>query len=472
MVGIISFGAYVPYNRLDRRHIKAAFGKPVPPGEKAVANYDEDSITMGVAAALECCRFIESRYLDAVYFATTTSPYSEKQCATVIAGVLDTGPHVRTADFTNSLRSASTAMLAAMDSAENGLNVLVSAADCRLGAADGQLENGLGDAAASFVLGNRNVVAEIIAWQSVSVDFHDQWRAAKDEFVRSWEERFCVTQGYSKFVVEAAKGVMKKAGLKPSDFFRIVNYAPTPRYQTEIAVRLGFELAQIQDSLYSTIGNAGAAYAPMMLVNALEEAKPGDKILFLTYGEGSDALVFQVTDEILKLNPRPSVKKYLALKKNTMNYENYLRWRGLIATEPAKRPRQERSSLPDYYRNFTKNYTLCGCRCLECGTPQFPPTKVCIQCQAIDKMEKYHFYGRKAKVVTYTVDYLTDSPDPPSIVVVVDFEGGGRMFCTLVDCDLDTIRVGMEIKMSYRRLFIVDGIHTYFWKAVPKKEVT
>ncbi|MBS4021433.1 MAG: OB-fold domain-containing protein [Dethiobacter sp.] len=468
MVGITSFGAYVPYNRLERKHIKAAFGKPVPPGEKAVANYDEDSITMGVAAGLECCKFVKPKSLDALYFATTTSPYKEKQCATVIAAALDTGPNLRTADFTDTLRAGSTAMLAAIDAAKNGLNVLVSASDMRLGAADGQAEASLGDGAAAFVLGNKNVVAEMLAYDSVSIDFHDQWRSDGDIFIRSWEERFCISQGYNRFMTEAAITVMEKTGLKPKDFFRIINYGVTPRYQMEQASRLGFEPDQIQDGLYLTVGNAGVANAPMMLVAALEEAKPGNKILFLTYGEGSDAIVFQVTDEILKLKPRPGIKNCLRLKKNSMNYEKYLRWRGLITTEPARRPRQERSSLPDYFRNFAKNYALYGCKCTDCNTAQFPPTRVCVQCQSIDRMESYRFYGRKGKVVTFTVDYLTDSPDPPGVVVVVDFEGGGRMFCNLADCDLDKIQVGIEVEMSFRKLFTVDGVQTYFWKAIPK----
>jgi hydroxymethylglutaryl-CoA synthase len=363
MVGITAYGAYVPYNRMDRKRIREAFGKPAPPGEKAVASYDEDSITMGVAAALDCCRFAEPKSLDAVYFVTTTSPYREKQCATVLAAALDTGKNVRAADFTDSLRAGSAAMLAAMDGAVNGLNVLVAASDCRLGAADGQFEANLGDGAAAFVFGSDNVVAEIVDWHSISVDFHDQWRAEGDTFVRSWEERFCITQGYSKFMVEVAKGVLAKTGFKPGDFFRVVNYGFTPRYQMEVAARLGFQPEQVQDSLYTTVGNAGAANAPMMLAAALEEAKPGDKILFLTYGEGSDAIVFNVTDEILKLKPRPGLGRYLEHKRNTMNYEKYLRWRGLLTFEPARRPRQEKSSLPDYYRNFAKNYALYGSSC-------------------------------------------------------------------------------------------------------------
>lgn len=105
---------------------------------------------------------------------------------------------------------------------------------------------------------------------------------------------------------------------------------------------------------------------------------------------------------------------------------------------------------------------------MACGTPQFPPSRICIQCRAVDQMKDYRFYGKTARVVTYTIDYLAESLDPPTVVAVVDFEGGGRMFCYLVDCDPEAVTVGMEVEMSFRKLFVVDGIHTYFWKATPK----
>jgi len=468
MVGITAYGAYVPYNRLDRKHIKAAFGGSVPKGEKAVANYDEDSITMGVASALDCSLGVDPKTIDAVYFATTTSPYREKLCATTLAGVLDSRKDVRTADICDSLKAGSTALLAGLDAAQAGLNVMVAISDSRLSAAAGPYEVGFGDGAAAFMLGSENVVAEFLSSYSISMDFHDQWRSEDDKFVHSWEERFCISEGYNKFVVEAGRGAMKKACLQPQDFAKIVVYGLTPKYQLAVAKKLGFEPTQIQTSLFETVGNTGAAQAPMMLVAALEEAKPGDKLLLITYGEGSDALVFRVTEGITSLVPRRGIKSHIANKKVEMNYEKYLRWRGLIVTEPAKRPPQKRSALPDLYRNYKKNWAFYGVRCTSCGTPQFPSSRICVECQAVDQMEDYRFYGKAARLATFTVDYLADSLDPPTIVAVVDFEGGGRMFCYLVDCDPNVVEVGMEVDMSFRKLFEVDGIHTYFWKAVPK----
>ena len=58
MVGITSCGAYIPLLRISRKSISSATGWLGPatglPGEKAIANYDEDSLTMAVAAAIDC----------------------------------------------------------------------------------------------------------------------------------------------------------------------------------------------------------------------------------------------------------------------------------------------------------------------------------------------------------------------------------------------------------------------------------
>jgi 3-hydroxy-3-methylglutaryl CoA synthase len=105
------------------------------PGERAVANADEDSLTMAVAAGLDCLAGIDQSTIDGLFFATTTAPYSEKQSAGVIAAALDLRHDISTADFTGSLRAATTALRAAADAIDSGnaQSILVTAADCRPG---------------------------------------------------------------------------------------------------------------------------------------------------------------------------------------------------------------------------------------------------------------------------------------------------------------------------------------------------
>jgi uncharacterized OB-fold protein len=303
----------------------------------------------------------------------------------------------------------------------------------------------------------------------VAVDFYDNWRSRNDDFVRSWEERFSSTQSYQKFTVEAGGNLLKKLGLCSQDFSKIVVYGLKASDGLNVAKRLGFNPEQMQDCFIDRIGNTGAASVPMALVGALENARPGDRILVITYGEGSDAMAFQVTEAIDQLPPRRGLKGYSDSKKNDMNYGKYLRWRELLAFEPQRRPPLVRASLPDRYRNLPKILGFYGSRCTVCGTPQFPAQRVCVSCQTVDQMEEYKFLGPKARLATFTVDYLAPSPDPPTVMAVVDYEGGGRFVCLMTDCLIDQVAVGMEVEMSFRKLFAAEGITTYFWKAVPKR---
>lgn len=471
MIGIVAYGGYVPYNRLKIKAIAAAYGKNAKEGEKAVAYYDEDSITMAVAASLAGLNKIDSKSLNAIFFATTTSPYAEKQGATNIAAAVDMPGNIRTCDFTGSLRASSSAMLAALDGAELGHKTLVAIGDCRLGGAEGTNESAFGDGAAAFIFGSENVIARELASYSMSVDFNDMWRSAKDNIVRNWDVRYAVTQGYEQFVSQSVKAVFAQTGLNAEDISKVVLYAHEERHQIAVASTLGFKPEQIQKAMYNTIGNTGCAAAPLMLACALEEAQPGDKLMFISYGEGCDVILFEATEAIKGFTPYPALKDTIEIKSSDLTYGKYLKWKGLMEFEPQKRPEQERSALPDYYRNYKKNNALYGSVCTECGTPQFPPQRVCAKCHSVDKMEEYRFYGRKAWVKTFTMDGLSISLDSPNYLVVVEFEGGGKMMTYLVDCKKEDIKVNMEVVLTHRKLYEANGVHTYFWKVAPKNRV-
>jgi len=470
MVGIVSFGAYVPFNRMDRKRIGEATGDPTAPGEKAVANYDEDSVSMAVEASMDCLTGLSASDVRNLYFASTTAPYREKQSVSTIAAALDIPMEARAMDFTGSLRAGSGALLAGFDAVKAGAGpVLVACSDCRLGAPQSQWEQIFGDGAAAFLLGEDGIIASLEGSKSSVAEIYSQWTPDKGDHVMSWEERFYITQGYNRFVGGTVKALLEEKGLAPGDIAKIVLYGPNPRYQMALAQSMGFSIAQIQDTLFLTVGLSGASNVPMMLAAALEEAKPGDYILAATFGEGCDALLFRATDALGSLPPRRGISGFLKSGKNTMRYNTYLKWRQLLVTEPPRRPDPTRPSAPAMFRERRKKYAFYGSRCLACGTPQFPPQRICVHCQAKDNMEEYSFVKKPAVVATYTVDYLTFSQDPPAVFAVVDFEGGGRMICEMTDCDISKIDIGMEVEMSFRRLFEAGGISNYFWKARPKR---
>lgn len=469
MAGIVSYGAYIPCHRLSRRTIAEAFGEGGGTGEKAVANYDEDSVSMAVHAGLDALTGLTTAQLAAVYLATTTAPYAEKLAATTVAAALDCPAALRTADFTDTLRAGTTALLAGLETAAQRGPVLVCAADCRIGGAQGSFEKELGDAAAAFVLGEEDVIARLVDVHSVSADFIDQWRTFGERTVRAWEERFILAEGYFPQVKAAVEGVLTKASLTPDRLAKVVLYAPNARAHAAAVKMLGFKPEQVQDPLLEQVGNAGVASVPLMLAAALEEAKPGDLILVVGQGQGSDALLLEVTEAIVKLPIRRGVKGHLDSKKTISNYTTYLKWKNMLAVEAGRRPQRKRPSVPAMWRNQRQNLALVGSRCTVCGTPQYPRQRVCVHCKTKDAMEPYAFADKPARIATYTVDYLTVSPDPPTVFAVVDFSGGGRVICEMTDVEPERLDIGMEVEMTFRRLYEAEGLHNYAWKARMKR---
>ncbi len=484
MVGITSYGAYIPLHRLDRSELHRAWGGigmlgMSVPGEKAIASYDEDSITMAVESVIDCMRGVDPGTVDGLFVASTTHPYSEKQSSAIISAVADLRREIKVADFGGSLRAGTIAMTSAIDAIKAGSakRAVVAAADTRLGAPSGLMEQSYGDGSAAFLLGDDDVIAGVEASYSICDEFSGVWRASTDTFVRSWEDRMVLETGYSAILSEAMSGVMNKCNLKAGDFAKAVYYAPLDvRAYTRLARGLGFDPAQVQDPMFMTVGNTGTALAMMMLVAALEEAKPGDKILFASYGNGADAFVLEVTEAIAKARNRRGIKAHLESKKMLTNYERYLRWRGLIPMEAAQRPELTPTSISALRRDRKEILGLYGVRCNKCGTPQYrppasaggrTPSRICVICQAKDDFDDYRFAEKKAKIFNFTHDILATTPDPPATNLIIDFEGGGRGMFDMTDRDPDQVEVGMPVEMTFRKLFFDRGIHNYYWKARP-----
>ena len=477
MVGIKSYGAYIPRYRMNHNTIFSAvgfLGTFPAPGENAVANYDEDTISMAVAAGINCLIGMNRGKVDGLYLATTSQPYMLRQNSAIVATALDLQPGMRTADFIGSTKAGTSAVLSAFDAVNGGTssNVLVCASDCRLSKPGSSQEPLYGDGAAAFLVGSDDVIATFEGSYSVSYDFPDRWRAAGEKFEHAWEDRFIRDEGYATMLPEAILGLLKKYNLNIKDFAKIAYPGIYVRAHGAMAKRLGAEPGQIQDILLDKIGDTGSASPLMMLIAAIEGAKPGDKILVASFGNGSDALFFQVTQKINKLADRRGVEENLASKKELSSYEKYLAFRNLAPMDLGMRGEETiRSPMSTLFRERQSILSLCGSRCKRCGTPQYPAQRICVNpdCGAVDEMESYRFSDKKGLLFTYTGDNLAASIDPPAIYGLVDFEGGGRFWFDLTDCDLDSIKVGMPVEMTFRRRYVDEagGVHGYTWKATP-----
>ncbi|MBU1055438.1 MAG: OB-fold domain-containing protein [Proteobacteria bacterium] len=465
MVGITSYGSYVPLWRMGGK----AMGMRT---ERAIACFDEDSLTMAVAAGENCLKGSDRASIEKVFFASTTFPYKEKQAATVIAAACDLPQGIGTVDIANSLKGGTSALLSAFDAvaAKSVKKALVVAADTRIGLPMEQHERIFGDGAAAFVIGDTDVAAEIEASYSVSCDILDIWRTQDDKFVRFWEARFGLTEGYNKIAPQAVAGLLKKTNLQPSDFTKIVFYTPDPKSSAKLAKKLGFDPAtQLQNPMLDVLGNTGTSFALIQLAAALDEAKPGDRILVLGYGDGADAIALKVTDQIDKIRNKNGVKAHLESKKMIPAYTTYLIWRGLLNPEHEKiyySNYQENTAVPALYRERSRIMRLCGSKCKPCGVVQFPPERVCVKCGSVDQYDEVKLSDKKATVYTYSMDFMS-MVDQPCVLPVVDFEGGGRAEVYMTDKDVKEVKVGMEVEMTFRKIFFDEGIYHYYWKAMP-----
>ena len=322
MVGITSFHTYTPPYRLSRDEISRAWGTRNTGGERAVAKYDEDSLTMAVAAALGCGK--KSRApIDGLFFASTTSPYKEKQAATIIAAAVDLPKETRTADFTDSLRAATIAINSAADAVQSGTaeNIIVAASDFRMGAGKSPFEQLFGEGGVAIAIGKEDIIASIEGSYSLFSEMMDMWRLDGDSFTRSWEERFIISEGYLKTTHQVLSGILEKYRLTPKDFSRVVYYGPDRKSHAALARRMGFDMdAQVQDTLFDSIGNTGTAALPMMLAGALDDSNPGDLILVANYGDGADAMILKVTENMKAFKEDREIENN-SEKKIFLNYE-------------------------------------------------------------------------------------------------------------------------------------------------------
>lgn len=480
MIGITSFGAYIPRLRLNRMAVYQAMGWFAPAlalaaqGERSMCNWDEDSITMAVAASRDCLKGIDKKALDAVYLASTTLPFADRQNAGVVAAALHLGSRVLTADITSCQRAATTALITALDAVQGGSKhtVLVAASDKRETKAAYFYELWFGDGAAAVCVGDENVIAEFKGSYSVGRDFVDHYRGALNPYDYTWEERWARDEGYAKIIPEAVGGLMNKLGITMNDVDKLVFPCLFKAEHRNIAKMLGASPEKVIDTLFDVCGETGCAHSLLMLVSALENAKPGDRILAAGFGQGCDALYFQVTEAITKLPRRNGVSGSLAQKKTTDNYMKFLKFRNLIQTEMgirAEAPTQ--TAMTTLYRKNDMILGLVGGKCRECGTPQFPKMDVCVnpECRAVHTQEEYEFADVPAKIKTFTGDLLAVSVDPPAKYGMIQFEGGGRFMADFTDCELEELQVGLPMVMTFRKRSEdkTRGFVNYFWKAMP-----
>jgi hydroxymethylglutaryl-CoA synthase len=463
--GIVSYGAYLPYFRLDRKAIGESLGASTGAGTRSVASYDEDTTSMAVEAARAALRAAPAVRPGALYFATAAPAYLDKTNASAIHAALALDAQAPAFDMLGSVRSGAGALSAAIDASRPTLAAL---ADIRTGLPGGGDEREGGDGAVAFLLADSrdpSVLAEPVARASATAEFLERWRLPGDAVSRQWEERFG-EHAYVPLGEAAVADALKQAGVSAAAVKGWIVTGPHSRASRRVASAVGAAKGTVADDLGASIGNTGTAHAGLMLADALDRAKPDELIAVVSLADGCDVTMWRTTAAIAARRPAAPVAAQLAAG-GRVTYATFLTWRGFLPREPPRRPDPERPAAPPSFRAESWKFAFTGSRCQACGAVHVPPQRVCVKCHAVDRMAPERLADMPATIATFTVDRLAYSLSPPVVAAVIDFEGGGRFQCELTDVDPAAVKIGDRVEMTFRRLFTAGGVHNYFWKARP-----
>jgi hydroxymethylglutaryl-CoA synthase len=341
MAGIVGYGAYVPRNRIKSDEIARQWGKDpavIRRGllleEKSVPGFDEDTITISVAAGLAAIARagIDPTRIGALYIGSESHPYAVKPSGTVVAEALGTGPEIHIADFEFACKAGTEAMFVALGLVESQrVEYAVGiGADTSQGAPDDALEFSASAGGAAFIFGRENTLADVLDTYCYSTDTADFWRR-EGEFYPRHGGRFTGEPAYFKHVLSSARGMLEKSGLKPSDFAHAVFHMPNGKFPQAAGKTLGFTKEQLETGwLVPVMGNTYSGSSPTGLAAILDIADPGDLILLTSFGSGAgnDSFVLKATDLLPKRRDRaPTVQSMLQGPRRYLTYGEYAKYR-------------------------------------------------------------------------------------------------------------------------------------------------
>ena len=335
-IGISGYGVYIPKLRIKRDDYAKAWGSfsASGVGEKSVMGFDEDVLTAAVKVskrALESVPISPDK-ITRFALASTTPPYIEKLLSGTVIVSVGLPNQALSSDHITSTRAGTEAMLAAFEhvSANPKGVALVAAADAPAASMWDSIEHALGAGAAAFVLSSENLIAELEGHASYASEyFGERFKPRKDELLRDLNVKKFAESSLILNTTKAGNALMKKLSRTPEEYQHVVIQQPDARVPVSVGGKMLFKEPQLASSLTSKlVGDLGAASTPVSLAAALDVAKPGEKILVISYGSGagSDALSFKVVSE------RKATVKFQqeADRKEYIDYVKYLKLKGAI----------------------------------------------------------------------------------------------------------------------------------------------
>jgi len=337
-VGIVGYGAYIPIYRIKDTEIARVWGRTrVPIEEKAVAGPDEDTVTMSVEATKYALRraMIDPKEIGAVYIGTESPSYAVKPSATIIAEAVGISDEILAVDMEFACRAGTTAMQNIIGLIASGMirYGLAIGADVAQGRPGDELEFTAASGAAAFILGKAEESLAIFEGSSsYATDTPDFWRREGEYYPRH-SYRFTGAPAYFKHIIDASKALMSELELRPSDFNYVVFHQPNFKFPLRVCKMLGFNIEQAKPGLIvNSIGNTYAGSSLIGLAATLDVARPGERILVVSFGSGagSDAFSIVTTDLIEERKARAPLVSELMSKRKYIDYAFYAKFRRKI----------------------------------------------------------------------------------------------------------------------------------------------
>ncbi len=340
-VGIIGYGAYVPQYRLPGSqidHVWTGDKSNSPVKEKAVAGIDEDVITMSIEAARNALARagIDPSELRAVWVGSESHPYAVKPSGTIVAEAIGAPANIQAGDWEFACKAGSEAIVAAIALVGSGMGryALAIGMDTAQGKPGDALEYTAASGGAAYILGPAaDALVEIEAAYSYVTDTPDFWRRPEQKYPEHGQ-RFTGEPAYFQHIESAGRMMLEGMGRTAADYAFAVLHQPNPKFPMKAGKTLGFTPEKIKPGLLApVIGNTYAGSSLIGLSAVLDIAKPGDRILMVSYGSGagSDAFSLVATDKLLQRRDlAPSTADYIA-RRSEIDYGTYLRFRHNIA---------------------------------------------------------------------------------------------------------------------------------------------
>lgn len=463
-IGITAMGAYLPALRVDRKAIAREYswsGLGMPRGGfRALAGWDEDSLTMAVEAA----RGLVQTAPESLRIASTSAYYTERSQSAIALDALALPRTVRTVDFGNSRRAATTAML---DALLGTGDQIVVASEKRLTQAGSAAQLAYGDGAAAVRIGEGGG-ARLAGFASVTHDLVDRYASQDHPTPYAYEERFVRDVAVGELIVPAIRDACEEAGIEPGHLTHVAVAEPVGGTWAAAVRQLKVAAPNHCQSVSDAAGDLGTAMPLYGLGLALAAAAVGDYVLVVGFGSGVDALVFEVTGEVEGV---AGFAEVLAQGFRLTSPTRFLNLSGALSLDWGMRAEfQQKSQATVLERVGRDTIGFIGGRDSG-GNVQFPKSAYPVNpaLSEPEVLEDVRLADLEAKIVSITADRLNFTPDPPFDFGLVQFDNGARVLMEMVDRPEqgfavgDRVRMRLRIKSQNREL----GTRTYFWKAAP-----